>query len=171
MSRYGRWSANPELAVDPVVKSLRPGSLDAPVRWAHVSELRDPAPYLLGAELLLTAGVNLPEEPREVDLYVRRLAGSGITALGFGLTPGTHETLPETLRKACIARGLPLLVVQPETPFLAISRAVSVALAEAGQREQRKIAVAREALTRAAGGGLGELASALAGRLRALRWA
>ena len=89
---------NPELAVDPVVESLRPGSLDAPVRWAHVSELRDPAPYLLGAELLLTAGVNLPEEPREVDLYVRRLARSGITALGFGLTPGTHETLPTALR-------------------------------------------------------------------------
>ncbi len=158
---------NPELAVDPIVESLRPGALDAPVRWAHVSELRDPAPYLLGAELLLTAGVNLPEEQREVDLYVRRLAGSGITALGFGLTPGTYETLPPSLRRACIAQGLPLLVVQPNTPFLAISRAVSVALTEASQREQRRITVAREALTRAAGGGLGELASALAGRLRA----
>jgi len=158
---------NPELALDPVVETLRPGTLDAPVRWAHVSELRDPAPYLLGAELLLTAGVNLPAEPSEVDRYVRRLADSGISALGFGLTPGTHETLPAALRSACARHGLPLIVVQPRTPFLAISRAVSVALAEAGQREQRRIAAAREALTRAAGGGLGELASALAGRLRA----
>ncbi|WET82027.1 PucR family transcriptional regulator [Amycolatopsis sp. QT-25] len=158
---------NPELALDPVVETLRPGALDAPVRWAHVSELRDPAPYLLGAELLLTAGVNLPAEPSEVDRYVRRLAGSGISALGFGLTPGTHETLPAALRSACARHGLPLIVVQPRTPFLAISRAVSVALAEAGQREQRRIAAAREALTRAAGDGLGELAGALAGRLRA----
>lgn len=158
---------NPELALDPVVETLRPGALDAPVRWAHVSELLDPAPYLLGAELLLTAGVNLPVEPREIDRYVRRLAGSGISALGFGLTPGAYETLPPPLRRACAEHGLPLLVVQPRTPFLAISRAVSVALAEAGQREQRRIAVAREALTRAAGDGLGELASALAGRLRA----
>ncbi|WP_410578955.1 PucR family transcriptional regulator [Amycolatopsis sp. lyj-108] len=158
---------NPELALDPVVETLRPDALDAPVRWAHVSELRDPAPYLLGAELLLTAGVNLPVEPSEVDRYVRRLADSGISALGFGLTPGTHETLPPALRSACARHGLPLLVVQPRTPFLAISRAVSVALAEAGQREQRRIAAAREALTRAAGDGLGELASALAGRLRA----
>ncbi|WP_414944289.1 PucR family transcriptional regulator [Amycolatopsis sp. cmx-11-32] len=158
---------NPELALDPVVETLRPGALDAPVRWAHVSELRDPAPYLLGAELLLTAGVNLPVEPPEIDRYVRRLAGSGISALGFGLTPGAYETLPPSLRAACIRYGLPLLVVQPRTPFLAISRAVSVALAEAGQREQRRIAVAREALTRAAGDGLGELTSALAARLRA----
>ncbi|WP_199748952.1 PucR family transcriptional regulator [Amycolatopsis sp. WAC 01376] len=158
---------NPELALDPVVETLRPDALDAPVRWAHVSELRDPAPYLLGAELLLTAGVNLPVEPSEVDRYVRRLADSGISALGFGLTPGTHETLPPALRSACARHGLPLIVVQPRTPFLAISRAVSVALAEDVQREQRRIAAAREALTRAAGEGLGELASALAGRLRA----
>ncbi|MEV6912864.1 PucR family transcriptional regulator [Amycolatopsis sp. NPDC051071] len=158
---------NPELAIDPVVETLRPGALDAPVRWAHVSELRDPAPYLLGAELLLTAGVNLPVEPAEVDHYVRRLVDGGISALGFGLTPGAHETLPPPLRTACVRHGLPLLVVLPRTPFLAISQAVSVALAEAGQREQRRIAVAREALTRAAGDGLGELASALAGRLRA----
>ncbi len=158
---------NPELAIDPVVETLRPGVLDAPVRWAHVSELRDPAPYLLGAELLLTAGVNLPEEPSEIDHYVRRLVDGGISALGFGLTPGAYETLPPPLRTACVRHGLPLLVVQPRTPFLAISRAVSVGLAEAGQREQRRIAVAREALTRAAGGGLGELVGALAGSLRA----
>ncbi|WP_174567835.1 PucR family transcriptional regulator [Amycolatopsis orientalis] len=158
---------NPELALDPVVETLRPGALDAPVRWAHVSELRDPAPYLLGAELLLTAGVNLPVEPREIDRYVRRLADSGISALGFGLTPGTYETLPPPLRTACARYRLPLLIVPPRTPFLAISRAVSVALAEAGKREQRRIAVAREALTRAAGAGLGELASTLGGRLRA----
>lgn len=45
-----------ELALDVVRETLRPGALDAAVRWAHVSELRDPAPYLVGAELILTAG-------------------------------------------------------------------------------------------------------------------
>jgi hypothetical protein len=157
---------NRELALDVVRETLRPGALDAPVRWAHVSELRDPAPYLLGAELILTAGVNLPGEPREVEYYVRGLRRAGVTALGFGLTPTVHETLPESLRRACALHGLPLLVVPPRTPFLAINRAVSVALTEASQREQRRITAAREALTRAAGGGLGELTEALAGRLR-----
>jgi hypothetical protein len=157
---------NRELALDVVRETLRPGALDAPVRWAHVSELRDPAPYLLGAELILTAGVNLPTGPGEVERYVRRLREAGVTALGFGLTPSVSETLPEDLRAACARHGLPLLVVPRRTPFLAVNRAVSVALSEAGQREQRRITAAREALTRAAGGGLGELTSSLAARLR-----
>ena len=73
---------NRELALDVVRETLRPGALDAPVRWAHVSELRDPAPYLLGAELILTAGVNLPDEAREVDHYVRGLRRAGVTEIG-----------------------------------------------------------------------------------------
>ncbi|WP_206791592.1 PucR family transcriptional regulator [Amycolatopsis sp. MtRt-6] len=154
---------NRELALEVVPETLRPGALDLPVRWAHVSELEDPAPYLLGGELILTAGVNLPER---IDRYVRGLRDAGVTALGFGLTPSVHETLPESLRRACARRGLPLLVVPSRTPFLAVNRAVSVALTEAGQRDQRRITAARETLTRAAGGGLGELTSALAAVLR-----
>lgn len=157
---------NRELALHVVRETLRPGALDAPVRWAHVSELRDPAPYLVGAELILTAGVNLPVGQAEVDRYVRGLRDAGVTALGFGLTPTVHETLPESLRRACARHGLPLLVVPSRTPFLAVNQAVSVALTEAVQREQRRITAAREALTRAAGGGLGELTSSLAARLR-----
>jgi hypothetical protein len=158
--------AHRELALDVVRETLLPGALDAPVRWAHVSELRDPAPYLLGEELILTAGVNLATGPGEVDRYIRGLREAGVTALGFGLTPAVHETLPEPLRRACARHGLPLLVVPPRTPFLAVNRAVSVALTEAGQREQRRITAAREALTRAAGHGLGALTEALAARLR-----
>ncbi|MDX3194979.1 PucR family transcriptional regulator [Streptomyces sp. MN03-5084-2B] len=154
---------NRELALEVVPETLRPGALDLPVRWAHVSELQDPAPYLVGGELILTAGVNLPER---IDRYVRGLRDAGVTALGFGLTPSVHETLPEDLRRACARRGLPLLVVPARTPFLAVNRAVSVALTEAGQRDQRRITAARETLTRAAGGGLGELTSALADVLR-----
>jgi hypothetical protein len=154
---------NRELALHAVRETLRPGALDAPVRWAHVSELQDPVPYLVGGELILTAGVNLPER---IDRYVRGLREAGVTALGFGLTPNVHETLPESLRRACARHGLPLLVVPTRTPFLAVNRAVSVALTEASQREQRRITAAREALTRAAGGGLGELTSSLAAQLR-----
>jgi hypothetical protein len=154
---------NRELALKVVPETLRPGALDLPVRWAHVSELQDPAPYLVGGELILTAGVNLPGQ---IDRYVRGLRDAGVTALGFGLTPTVHETLPESLRRACARRGLPLLVVPSRTPFLAVNRAVSVALTEAGQRDQRRITAARETLTRAASGGLSELTSSLAAVLR-----
>ncbi|GAA3531568.1 PucR family transcriptional regulator [Amycolatopsis ultiminotia] len=155
-------AGNPDLALEVVPETVAPDALDRPVRWAHVSELADPAPYLLGSELLLTAGVNLPADAGR---YVRRLRDAGVTALGFGLTPTVSETLPRPLRSACARHGLPLLVVPPATPFLAINRAVAVALAEAGQHEQRRLSEAREALTRAASGGLGELVTALAGRL------
>jgi PucR-like helix-turn-helix protein/purine catabolism regulatory family protein len=154
-----------QLAVGVVRESLRPGALELPVRWAHVCELLDPAPYLLGDELLLTSGVNLPSVPAEVDRYVLRLRAAGITALGFGVTPPMHEELPESLRAACARHGLPLLVVPERVPFLAVSRAVSVALEEAGRREQRRIVEAREALTSAAADGLDEVIAVLGRRL------
>ncbi|MGH3951642.1 MAG: PucR family transcriptional regulator, partial [Pseudonocardiaceae bacterium] len=156
---------NVELALEVVPESLRPGALDLPVRWAHVSELLDPAPYLLGQELLLTAGVNLPQSPDGVDRYVRGLRSAGITALGFGITPPMHEVLPDPLRQACARHGLALLVAPTTTPFLAVSRAVSLAISQAGQREQRRITAAREALTKLATGGSGEVARGLAQRI------
>ncbi|WP_308291379.1 PucR family transcriptional regulator ligand-binding domain-containing protein, partial [Amycolatopsis magusensis] len=137
---------NSELSVEAVRETLRPGALDLPVRWAHVCELRDPSPYLLGEELLLTAGVNLPAEQSEVDRYVRGLRAAGITALGFGITPPLHEELPGTLRRACARAGLPLLVIGVRTPFIAVNRVVAVALAEATQREQRRITQAETCL-------------------------
>ncbi|GAA4838347.1 PucR family transcriptional regulator [Saccharopolyspora rosea] len=154
----------PGLALQVVDGSARPGALDLPVCWAHVSELRDPAPYLLGGELLLTAGVNMSAADDLGD-YVAGLLAAGVTALGFGLTPPMHDRLPEPLRDACVDQGLPLLVVPRRTPFLAISRTVAVAVAEAAQREQRRLAVAREALARAAQGGLAALVRELADRV------
>ncbi|WP_370591501.1 PucR family transcriptional regulator ligand-binding domain-containing protein [Saccharopolyspora montiporae] len=156
-----------DLAVRVVPESLPDGALQRPVRWAHVSELREPGPYLVGGELLLTAGVNLPRSAAEVNGYVAGLLACGVSALAFGRTPDLHEQLPERLRAACVRHGLPLLVVDPRTPFLAVNRAVSRALARAADREQQRIAEAREALTRAAADGpqavLRELAARLSG--------
>ena len=120
--------------------------LDRPIRWAHVSELRDPVPYLLGGELLLTAGVNFPED---VDGYVRGLVAAGVQALGFGVTP-VYDEVPPVLVDACARHGLPLLALPPSTPFLAVSQAVGVALAEAEHAELRWLSEAQATLTRAA---------------------
>lgn len=120
--------------------------LDRPIRWAHVSELRDPVPYLLGGELLLTAGVHFPED---VDGYVRGLVAAGVQALGFGITP-VYDDVPTELVDACARHGLPLLALPPSTPFLAVSQAVGVALAEAEHAELRWLSEAQATLTRAA---------------------
>jgi purine catabolism regulatory family protein/PucR-like helix-turn-helix protein len=124
-------------------------NLDRPVCWAHVSELRDPVPYLLGQEFLLTAGVNFPKRPADIDAYVDGLVKAGVSALGFGVTP-VYDSVPDALVKSCEDRDLPLVAVPERTPFLAVSQAVGNALADAQNVELRVIADGQRALTRAA---------------------
>ncbi|MGP3636281.1 PucR family transcriptional regulator ligand-binding domain-containing protein, partial [Streptomyces sp. 24-1644] len=95
------------------------GPRDANLLWVHTSEMADPYPYLLGGELLLSAGVLL----KDPDTYVARLVEAGAAALGFGVAP-VHDTVPRALVEACDRHGLPLLEVPPETPFTTIARAV-----------------------------------------------
>ncbi|NKE58281.1 PucR family transcriptional regulator [Lentzea sp. PSKA42] len=121
-------------------------ALDRPIRWAHVSELEDPTPYLVGEELLLTAGVRFPSD---VPAYVAGLVSSGVSAIGFGVEP-EFPTVPSSLVEACEAQEMPLLEVPPSTPFLAVSQALGALLAEIAVREQRMLADSQRALTRAA---------------------
>lgn len=103
--------------------------LDVPVRWAHASELADPVPYMEGGELLLITALKLDaEDPEVMRRYVKRLAGAGVVGLGFAV--GVHyEEIPKALVDAAEEEGLPLLEVPRRTPFLAISKAVSAAIA------------------------------------------
>jgi DNA-binding PucR family transcriptional regulator len=112
--------------------------LAAPVRWAHASELADPVPYLDGGELLLTTGLKLPvDDAAEMRGYVARLAAAGVVGLGFGV--GVHHPeVPPALLDAAREAGLPLLEVPRPVPFIAISKAVSAALAA----EQYQVATA-----------------------------
>ncbi|WP_225823203.1 PucR family transcriptional regulator [Streptomyces naphthomycinicus] len=103
--------------------------LDVPVRWAHVSELADPVPYMEGGELLLITALKLDaEDPEAMRRYVRRLAGAGVVGLGFAVGVN-YEEIPKALVDACEQERLPLLEVPRRTPFLAISKAVSAAIA------------------------------------------
>ncbi|MFC9797999.1 PucR family transcriptional regulator [Streptomyces bacillaris] len=121
------------------------GPADADLLWVHTSEMADPYPYLLGGELLLSAGVLLTDPDR----YVARLVEAGAAALGFGVRP-VHESVPEALVEACDRHGLPLLEVPPETPFTTIARAVWRLMAEARHRELRRVTRAQQALATAA---------------------
>ncbi|WP_306318673.1 MULTISPECIES: PucR family transcriptional regulator [unclassified Streptomyces] len=103
--------------------------LDTPVRWAHVSELADPVPYMEGGELLLITALKLDaEDPEAMSRYVKRLVDAGVVGLGFAVGVN-YDDVPEALVKAAKDEGLPLLAVPPRTPFIAISKAVSAAIA------------------------------------------
>ncbi|GAA2983290.1 PucR family transcriptional regulator [Streptomyces fulvorobeus] len=121
------------------------GPVHADLLWVHTSEMADPYPYLLGGELLLSAGVLL----KDPDTYVARLVAAGAAALGFGVAP-VHDTVPPALVEACDRHGLPLVEVPPETPFTTIARAVWRLMAEARHRELRRVTRAQQALASAA---------------------
>ncbi|MFC9925083.1 PucR family transcriptional regulator ligand-binding domain-containing protein, partial [Streptomyces sp. NPDC127190] len=142
--------------------------LDVPVRWAHVSELADPVPYMEGGELLLITALKLDaEDPEVMRRYVKRLVGAGVVGLGFAVGVN-YEEIPGALVEACAAEGLPLLEVPRRTPFLAISKAVSAAIAAdqyravtAGFAAQRELT--RQALGSGPEGLLGALAAQVDG--------
>ncbi|MEU4093052.1 PucR family transcriptional regulator [Streptomyces sp. NPDC026673] len=125
---------------------------DIRVQWVHTSEMEDPFPYLLGGELLLTAGVHFASAAGAgayLDRYVARTVEAGAAALGFGLAP-VHDETPRALIAACDRHGLPLVEVPPPTPFTAVARAVWQAMGEARIRELRHVTEAQQALASAA---------------------
>ncbi|MGW5333464.1 PucR family transcriptional regulator ligand-binding domain-containing protein [Streptomyces bauhiniae] len=129
-----------------------PPAPDTVIHWAHTSEMADPYPYLLGGELLLTAGVHVPEAAGAgayFEDYVARIVAAGGAALGFGLAP-VHDTVPRALVAACEAYELPLLEVPPRTTFSGVARAVWQLMAQARLAELRRVTEAQQSLAAAA---------------------
>lgn len=122
------------------------------IHWAHTSEMADPYPYLLGGELLLTAGVHVPEAAGSgayFDDYVSRIVAAGGAALGFGVAP-VHDTVPRALVAACDMYELPLIEVPPQTTFSGVARAVWQLMAQARLAELRRVTEAQQSLAAAA---------------------
>src|SRR4051812_28671876 len=92
---------------------------DVPVRWVHITELRDPTPWLSGGELLLTTGFQLNTAKRQRD-FVRRLVGHNLAGLGFG-TGFDHSSVPKPMLDEARETGFPLFEVPSELPFIAVT--------------------------------------------------
>lgn len=107
--------------------SLPDGALDRPLRWVHSSDLSDPTPFLAEDLVLLTTGTQF-DDPAAADTYVGRLIDRGVLGLGFG-TEVHRAGIPLELLVACTTRGLPLFEVPYRTPFIAVARAHSEAIA------------------------------------------
>jgi len=141
-----------DLLANPALKLRLHTGADATARrinWAHATELLDPTAFLEGGELLLTTGLALtgPACAR----YAAKLAGTGVAALGFGVGL-SHARVPPELVAATAELGLPLVEVPRPTPFIAITRAVSEALAAESYAGVLRTNSAQQELARAAVG-------------------
>ncbi|MFC7588971.1 PucR family transcriptional regulator ligand-binding domain-containing protein [Nonomuraea antimicrobica] len=108
--------------------------LSRSVSWAHVSELDDPTPWLLGAEVIMTTGIGVPRSAARQRAYLERLDDAGVSALALSAqlhVPPLHPAFFE----AAAERGMPVLEVPLAVPFIAIAQEVAAALREdAGER-------------------------------------
>ena len=136
--------------------SLPPAALEAPVVWAHSSDLADPTPFLDAGHVLLTTGTQFEvaddagqSESDFAEAYVRRLRETGIAALGFG-TEVIRAGTPDALLDACARQGLPLFEVPYAVPFIAIARLVADLLAEDAYARQAWALAAQRAISLAA---------------------
>lgn len=107
--------------------TLHEGALDRPLRWVHSSDLSDPTPFLSEDLALLTTGSQFGTA-HDIDLYVARLSHRGVLGLGFG-TEVHRSGIPDELMAACARNGMPLFEVPYGTPFIAVARAHSEAIA------------------------------------------
>lgn len=95
-----------------------------PIRWAHISEIPDPTPWLEGGEVLLTTGLAVRDDPVLQRRLVEGLDDRGCPGLGFGLGV-VLDAVPQALLEAAEERGLPLFTVPYELPFIAVTKRVS----------------------------------------------
>jgi PucR family transcriptional regulator, purine catabolism regulatory protein len=113
------------LAIDELDLTLVAGGQGTgrPIRWAHVSELKDPTRFLRGGEVLLTTGLGMRGDARAQAGYVEQLAEAKLAALGLGLG-FAFKTTPPAVVAAADRAGFPVFEVPFEVPFIAITEAL-----------------------------------------------
>ncbi|MGW5448498.1 PucR family transcriptional regulator [Streptomyces asiaticus] len=99
------------------------------VSWAHVSELDDPTPWLLGSEMIMTTGIAMPRSAAGQRAYLERLDDAGVAALAV-----SAQLRMPPLRRAFIdaaeERGMPVLEIPLAVPFMAVAQEVAAAVQE-----------------------------------------
>lgn len=105
------------------------GGLGRAVSWAHVSELDDPTPWLMGAEMIMTTGLAIPRAAARQRAYLERLDDAGVAALA--LSAQLHvPPLHKAFFAAAEERGMPVLQVPLAVPFIAVAQEVAAAVQE-----------------------------------------
>jgi purine catabolism regulator len=133
------------------------------IRWAHVSELEDPTPFLKGGELLLSVGMGIGGTAAKQRAYVRRLMDAGLAGLGIGAGFAFKHS-PKALVLEAQKASFPVFEVPYEVPFIAITEVVFTRLVAEQYDVLSRSLEAEHTLTRSVleGSGLGGIVQSLA---------
>ncbi|WP_446680433.1 PucR family transcriptional regulator [Allocatelliglobosispora scoriae] len=112
-------------------------ALDNPVRWVHVAEVPDIASLLRGGELVLATGIGLPADDAGLRGFINDLADVGVSGFVVELGRRYTQNLPKVLVAAAEKRGLPLIELRRDTPFVRITEAVHALIVDAQLTELR----------------------------------
>src|SRR5687768_9003435 len=97
--------------------------LDRPVRWVHVSEVREVADLLEGDELLLSTGLAMRGSSEEAVEYVSALIDAG--AAGLIVELGEHlPAIPAAALDVARSAEFPLVVLHHQARFVLITEEV-----------------------------------------------
>ena len=138
------------LAIDDLSLTLVAGKdgVGRPIRWAHVSELEDPTPFLRGGEVLLTTGLRLEGSTPEVQAgFIAKLSAAKLAGLGFGLGFGFDAT-PPAMIEAADASSFPIFEVPYEVPFIAITEALFSRLVNEQYVQLQRAGLVQQTLSR-----------------------
>ncbi|GAA1866145.1 PucR family transcriptional regulator ligand-binding domain-containing protein [Pseudonocardia ailaonensis] len=127
-------------------------ALDRPVRWVYTTDLRDPARYLSGGELVIS-GLIWRNEPADSERFVAAIAEVGVAALAAGAA--VFHGIPDDVVEACRRHDVPLLEVPEEVSFGALTEVV-VGSVTAARGDRLAVTVGRQRrLLAAVAGGMG----------------
>jgi purine catabolism regulator len=99
-------------------------NLDRTVRWVHPTEIPDIAKFLRGGEMLLTAGLGIGSDPTDQRQYIAEIADAEAAVLIIELSGRAFTTMPAALVEAARERGLPVVGLAGEVPFVEVSAQV-----------------------------------------------
>jgi purine catabolism regulator len=119
---------------DACVVAGAPG-LDNTVRWVHSAEISDIARFLVGGELLLTAGLGIGASAAAQRQYIRSLADAGVAMLCIELSGRAFSALPEAVVEAAETAGLPLVTFAREVSFVEVAAQVHNCIVDLRVRE------------------------------------
>jgi purine catabolism regulator len=121
--------------------------LDRSVRWVHVGEIPDIAAFLTGGELLLTAGRGVGGKAEEQRAYIASLADAGVAAVAIELAGRIFDRMPAAVVEEANRRGLPVIGLVREIPFVEVSAQVHGELTDNSLRQYERSAEVNRLLT------------------------